>query len=252
MIIVQRSKSRNVSSEEITTSDLKNYQLDTQDPYITAYMKADVLPLTFVIGNGKNYSSDKNNYHNQPLTRNSSYNVFLRFFESQDSYYSTEWSGSIYTMGRPSDGSGKQSVHECTEDKTRLDLLIPLSILALCLLLSFGVIIYLCRRQNSYSSSEGVSQAMELDSIQTPTSRQTENANDCVPVTVYEIPDEIEQHEAPYETDKEQESSDYMPLNDNREPANVYQSLQPPGTNNGQRHPEGSGELMEYENAAFN
>ncbi|XP_028402429.1 uncharacterized protein LOC114525365 [Dendronephthya gigantea] len=249
LIIVQRSTSRNVSSEVITTSDLKNYQLDTQDPYITAYLKADVLPLMFVIGDGKNYSSEKNNYHNQPLTRNSSYNVFLRFFESQDSYYSTEWSGSIYTMGRPSDRSGKQSAHESTEDKTRLDLLIPLSILALCLLLSFGVIIYLCRRLNSYSSSKGVGQAMELDSIQTPTNRLTDDANDCVPV--YEIPDEIEQNEAAHEIDEGQESSDYMPLNDNREPTIVYQSLQPPGTNNDQTHPKGGGESMEYENAAF-
>ncbi|XP_028399531.1 uncharacterized protein LOC114522943 [Dendronephthya gigantea] len=153
-------------------------------------------------------------------------------------------------MGRPSNRSGNLSVHECTEDKTRLDLLIPLSILALCLLLSFGVIIHLCRRQNSYSSSEGVGQAMELDSIQKPTNRQTENANDRVPV--YEIPDEIERNEAPHETDKGLESSDYMPLNDNREPANVYQSLQLPGTNNGQSHPKGSGESMEYENVAFN
>ena len=83
MIIVQSSMSSHVSSEDITTSDLKKYQRNTRDPYIAAYLNADVLPLTFVIGDSKNYSFEIDNYRNQPLTANSSYNVFLRFFESQ-------------------------------------------------------------------------------------------------------------------------------------------------------------------------
>ena len=70
-------------SENIKTSKLKRYQTNTQDPYITAYLKADVLPLTFVIGDGKVYSSEKEKYFNQPLEENSNYIVFLRFFESQ-------------------------------------------------------------------------------------------------------------------------------------------------------------------------
>lgn len=77
-----------VSSEDITTSDLKKYQKNTRDPYIAAYLKAEVLPSTFVIGDDKNYSSETDDYHNQPLTANSSYNVFLRFFESQVNIHS--------------------------------------------------------------------------------------------------------------------------------------------------------------------
>ncbi|XP_028402594.1 receptor-type tyrosine-protein phosphatase F-like isoform X2 [Dendronephthya gigantea] len=83
MVIVQSSANDQVSSEDIKTSDLKNFQSNTRDPYITAYLKADVLPLMFVIGDGKSYNSEDENYHNQPLTANSNYVVFLRFFESQ-------------------------------------------------------------------------------------------------------------------------------------------------------------------------
>ncbi|CAB4019763.1 receptor-type tyrosine- phosphatase F-like [Paramuricea clavata] len=100
MIIVQVAPKIN-EVEDIGESDLKPYQANTQDPYVTAYLKADVLPLTFVIGDGMQYNSEKQRYSNQPLKQNSSYIVFLRFFESQDSYYSTEWSNSVRTLAKP-------------------------------------------------------------------------------------------------------------------------------------------------------
>jgi hypothetical protein len=81
MIIVQVAPKIN-EVEDIGESDLKPYQANTQDPYVTAYLKADVLPLTFVIGDGMQYNSEKQRYSNQPLKQNSSYIVFLRFFES--------------------------------------------------------------------------------------------------------------------------------------------------------------------------
>jgi hypothetical protein len=85
MIIVQVSpKYRTV--EEMGKSDLKPYQANTKDPYVTAYLKADVLPLTFLIGDGKEYNSEREKYFNQLLEHNSNYVVFLRFFESQVLY----------------------------------------------------------------------------------------------------------------------------------------------------------------------
>ena len=84
MVIVKLVTSSQTPSENIRTSKLKAYQTNTlHDPYITAYLKADVLPLTFVIGDGKEYNSGKEKYFNQPLEQNSSYLAFLRFFESQ-------------------------------------------------------------------------------------------------------------------------------------------------------------------------
>ena len=83
MVIVQIATKTSTSVEDIKTSDLKPYQANTQDPYITAYLKADVLPLTFVIGDGKRYNFENKNYLNQPFKQNSSYIVFLRFFEHQ-------------------------------------------------------------------------------------------------------------------------------------------------------------------------
>ena len=85
MIIVQVAP-KNRTVEEIGNSDLKPYQANTKDPYVTAYLKADVLPLTFVIGDGKEYNSEKETYFNQFLEHNSNYIVFLRFFESQVLY----------------------------------------------------------------------------------------------------------------------------------------------------------------------
>ena len=83
MVIVQVSTKYRRKVEDIKTRDLKPYEANTQDPYVSAYLKADVLPLTFVIGDGKEYNSENKNYVNQPLKQNSSYMVFLRFFESQ-------------------------------------------------------------------------------------------------------------------------------------------------------------------------
>ena len=82
MIIVQVAP-KNRGLEEIGKSDLKPYQENMNDPYVTAYLKADVLPLTFVIGDGKEYNSEKEKYFNQLLEHNSNYIVFLRFFESR-------------------------------------------------------------------------------------------------------------------------------------------------------------------------
>ena len=81
MVTVQIATKTPTPVEDIKTRDLKPYQANTQDPYITAYLKADVLPLTFVIGDGKEYSSTNEKYVNKPLKQNSSYIVFLRFFE---------------------------------------------------------------------------------------------------------------------------------------------------------------------------
>ena len=84
MVIVQIATKTPISVEDIKKSELKPYQDNTQDPYVTAYLKADVLPLTFVIGDGKEYNNSTNEkYVNQPLKQNSSYIVFLRFFENQ-------------------------------------------------------------------------------------------------------------------------------------------------------------------------
>ena len=83
IVIVQSVKSGQTPSENIKTSDLKPYQTNKQDPYITAYLKANVLPVTIAVGDGKEYNSEKQKYVNQPLKQNSNYVVFLRFFESQ-------------------------------------------------------------------------------------------------------------------------------------------------------------------------
>jgi hypothetical protein len=82
MIIVQVAP-KNKGVSKIGKSDLKQYHANTKDPYVTAYLKADVLPLTFVIGDGKEYNSANENYFNQPLKQNSSYIAYLRFFESE-------------------------------------------------------------------------------------------------------------------------------------------------------------------------
>jgi hypothetical protein len=85
MIIVQVAP-KNRTVEEIGKGDLKPYHANTKDPYVTAYLKADVLPLTFLIGDGKEYNSEREKYFNQLLEHNSNYVVFLRFFESQVLY----------------------------------------------------------------------------------------------------------------------------------------------------------------------
>ncbi|CAB3995581.1 receptor-type tyrosine- phosphatase epsilon-like isoform X1 [Paramuricea clavata] len=102
MVIVQIATKNPTPVEDIKTSNLKPYQTDTQTPYITAYLKADALLLTFVIGDGTAFNYENKNYFNQPLKLNSNYIVFLRFFESKDSYYSTEWSNIVKTFEKPS------------------------------------------------------------------------------------------------------------------------------------------------------
>ncbi|CAB4004623.1 Receptor-type tyrosine- phosphatase F [Paramuricea clavata] len=104
MVIVHNATAgSSIPSANFQTNNLGPFQENIQDLYVTAYLKADVLPLTFVIGDGKEYNSEKQKYFNQPLKQNSSYIVFLRFFESNDSYYSTEWSSSVKTMVKPPD-----------------------------------------------------------------------------------------------------------------------------------------------------
>jgi hypothetical protein len=89
MIIVKVApKIRKVG--ELGKSDLKPYHANTKDPYVTAYLKADVLPKTFVIGDGQEYNSEKEKYSNQPLEQNSSYIAFLRFFESEVNSFKIE------------------------------------------------------------------------------------------------------------------------------------------------------------------
>jgi hypothetical protein len=83
MVIVQIATKNPTPVEDIKTSNLKPYPTDTQDPYITAYLKADALPLTFVIGDGTTFNYENKIYFNQPLKLNSNYIVFLRFFESK-------------------------------------------------------------------------------------------------------------------------------------------------------------------------
>ena len=84
MVIVRMVTSSQTASENIETSELKPYQSNNiQDPYITAYLEAKVTPLTFLIGDGKEYNSKTEKYFNQPLKQNSNYVVLLRYFESQ-------------------------------------------------------------------------------------------------------------------------------------------------------------------------
>ena len=83
MVIVQIASSNPASSEDIETNKLQPYRENKMDPYVAAYLKADVLPLTFVIGDGKEYNFENKNYFNQPLKQDSGYIVFLRYFESK-------------------------------------------------------------------------------------------------------------------------------------------------------------------------
>ena len=84
MVIVQIAPKSPTPVNDIETNDLKPYQNYTHtDPYITAYIKTDVLPMFFLIGNGTVFTFDNRNYYNHPLQENSSYIVFLRFFETK-------------------------------------------------------------------------------------------------------------------------------------------------------------------------
>ena len=56
MVIVQVAPKTPTPVQDIQSNDLKPYQTNTHDPYITAYLKAEFLPLTFVIGDGREYN----------------------------------------------------------------------------------------------------------------------------------------------------------------------------------------------------
>ncbi|XP_028402424.1 uncharacterized protein LOC114525361 [Dendronephthya gigantea] len=100
MVIVQSATSSPTPSENINTSKLEA-QADTEDSYITAHLKAEDLPLTFVIGDGKEYKYGNKTFINHVLQQNSSYIMFLKFIENQNSFYTTEWSRNVWTMVKP-------------------------------------------------------------------------------------------------------------------------------------------------------
>ena len=84
MVIVQIGTKNPRPVEDVKTSELQRYRPNKMVPYIAAYFKIDSeTPSTFVIGDGKNYTFNDINYSNNPLKQNSSYIVFLRFFESE-------------------------------------------------------------------------------------------------------------------------------------------------------------------------
>lgn len=84
MVIVQNARKYRKEVEDIKTSYLKSYQANTPDPYITAYFKVDSKEaLMFVVGDGKQYEFKSKTYYNKPLEPNSSYIVFLRYFENE-------------------------------------------------------------------------------------------------------------------------------------------------------------------------
>ena len=84
MVIVQSSRGYRRDVEDIKTSDLKPYQANTLDPYITAYSKINSRePLRFVVGDDKMYEYKNKKYLNKQLGRNSSYFVFFRYFENE-------------------------------------------------------------------------------------------------------------------------------------------------------------------------
>ncbi|XP_028397234.1 protein PAT1 homolog 1-like [Dendronephthya gigantea] len=189
MVIVQKATGSPPRSENIKTSKLRPFQTNTQDPYITAYLKTDELPSMFVIGDGKSYSSDTENYFNQHLTANSSYIVFMRYFESQDSYYSTEWSSSFKTIGNAPVCAHSKNSELFTVDKTRLYLLIPLVILALCFLLSMGVIIY--QRRLIRNNAREVSQMKNFGRQNNKYNLEARNDANINEERVYETPVDV-------------------------------------------------------------
>ena len=269
MIIVESSIKSPIPSKNLRPSDLKPYQENIEGPYVTSFIKADVLPLTFVIGDGKEYNSKDQQYFNQPLQQNSNYIVFLIFFENQSLYYSTEWSSNVKTMMKSSvENASSQNPEISNGDEIRIDLLIPLIILVLCFLLSLGVIIYqrrLIQNNNRQlcSKYEANSEHSHHSNFDSSSSNRTVKDANVSPVdsyvndeAVYELPDSviecIERNQARPEISAGQESSTYMSLKDKREPGNVYQSLKPTSTSADlHQKKEGNIHTMEYENPAF-
>ena len=84
MVIVQVYRRKPTPVSNITMSHLKNEKPNTQQPYITAYFKAEARNrLKFVIGTGGEYTYQNKKYVNQPLRPNTNYIVFLRFLENE-------------------------------------------------------------------------------------------------------------------------------------------------------------------------
>jgi hypothetical protein len=83
MVIVQIATKSPTGVQKILTNDLEAYKTNTQGPYIAAYFETNILPLTFEIGNGSEHYYNSQKYINQPLKQNTSYIVFLRFFENK-------------------------------------------------------------------------------------------------------------------------------------------------------------------------
>ena len=84
MIIVQSASEVKKQVENIQTRNLKPYQASTDGYYVTAYFKVDsATPSTFEIGDRKKYEYNGKSYINKPLEPNSTYVVFLRYFESE-------------------------------------------------------------------------------------------------------------------------------------------------------------------------
>lgn len=84
MVVVQVGTKSPRPVENIKTNELQPYRSNKTDLYVAAYLNVEqVAPSTFVVGNGENYKLNDKNYFNKPLKQNSSYRVFLRFFENE-------------------------------------------------------------------------------------------------------------------------------------------------------------------------
>lgn len=85
IVVVKKATLGREPVENINTSDLRPYKKvsNSDDPYITTNMTAGALPLTLVIGDGKKYNYQGGTYTNKALEPNTSYIVFLRFFEAE-------------------------------------------------------------------------------------------------------------------------------------------------------------------------
>ena len=159
---------------------------------------------------------------------------------------------------KPVGSADSENAKQSNGKEIRIDLLIPLVILIACFLLALGVIMYQRRliqriSQRSGHKYEASEKAQQMTNFDSSSSSRTmkdikppgkdPNVND---EAVYELPDSvierIDRNEAEPEISTGQESSTYMSLKDNKEPWNVYQSLQPKKNNRN---------AMEYENPAF-
>ena len=83
MVVVQVGTKSPRPIENIKTIELQPYRSNKTDLYVAAYLNVERVASTFVVGNGKTYKLNDINYFNKPLKQNSSYRVFLRFFENE-------------------------------------------------------------------------------------------------------------------------------------------------------------------------